>query len=71
VIILSTDSCREGILVGNWHTFLSNDMNMYCIFENIVPRMVLQEQCDNHMRMDGELVSTAVIIQISSIYCRI
>jgi len=49
---------RVGILIAICHTILSKALKMHCVCQHIVPRMLKQEQCDDHMRIT-ELINVA------------
>jgi hypothetical protein len=47
------------ISVHSCHIILSEDLKIHHVFQHIIPRTLMQEQCNNHMRMNVELINAA------------
>jgi len=53
------------------HTTLSTDLKIYCICQHNVPRMLMQEQCNDHIRSfsirSGKVIKLRVFYTISEV----
>jgi hypothetical protein len=48
-----------GISHGTCHKILSDDLNMSCVTQHSVPRVLTQDQCDNCMNTCGDVIDSA------------
>jgi hypothetical protein len=46
---------KVAVWVGCYCTILIKDLKMHCVCQNVVPRMLTQILCDDHMRILCEL----------------
>lgn len=46
-------------MVSNWYADFGKDPNMDQACKHIVERILMQNECDSHMRISGELISAA------------
>jgi hypothetical protein len=52
-------AAAEGISHGTCHKILSDDLNMSCITQHSVPRILTQDQLDDCMSICGDLIDSA------------
>jgi hypothetical protein len=50
---------KAGVLICSCCTVLSKDVKMYDVWQHIIPRILTQEQCNNHMKVSDGHTSTA------------
>jgi hypothetical protein len=48
------------IIHGSCHKILSDDLNMSCVTQHSVPRVLTQDQHDGRMSICGDLISNAI-----------
>jgi hypothetical protein len=52
-------AAAAGIYHGTCHQILSDDLNMSFVTQHNVPSVLMQDQCDNHMRNCGDMIDSA------------
>ena len=48
-----------GVSHGTCYKILTDDLNMSCVVQHSVPRILTQDQCDDHMTICGDVISSA------------
>jgi hypothetical protein len=48
-----------GISHDMCHRILTDDLNMLCVSEHYVPRVLMQDQCDDCMTICGDVINSA------------
>jgi hypothetical protein len=52
-------AAAAGISHGTCHKILSDDLNMSCVTQRSVPRILMEDQCDDRMSICGDLIDSA------------
>ena len=48
-----------GISHGTYYKILTDDLNMSYVTQHSVPHILMQDQCDDHVTIYGDLISSA------------
>jgi hypothetical protein len=56
---IAAAATAAGISHDTCHKMLSDDLNMSRVTQHSVPRFLMQDQCENHMSICGDLIDSA------------